>query len=519
MSETVKFIPIGGLNEVGANCLAIETDDLILFIDCGVKFPTSHFFNVSFLSADLSVIHANKPVYLLITHGHEDHIGNLQAFKSRFPNFTLYASRFTLELLKVKYSDYLPVDTQINTINNRPFKLSDFEITPFEVDHSIPGTLNFLINWRQYNYWHLTDFRFGEKTAHSLSLLKRHTLDKTNILSLDSTNVYGSNKNSEKDTYDHLNKVIDQYSTSFITLFASNLDRFQKILEISLKQDKKVFLLGRAIETYLEVALKSNYLSSDLLKNIRPIDDYSSYQNKIILVSGCQGSHRSALHQLSLGRHRGIEVKRGDAVIFSSKVIPGNEVKLATLYDRFTLKGAHIITDKDYSIHSSGHADLTEMESVFDLIGPQFLLPIHGNPYFTKGVFNHFVGKKSLQKIFWMQNNEYLLLHEHALKKMTFAQSKEMLAYNQFKQVFPKKAFKQRLDLAEFGIIVIALFPHEIKIEAMGIRVDTEELHNEINTLIRKIGKINKKTAVKIKDQLFKKFKINPIIKILSNNL
>jgi ribonuclease J len=513
-NELLRLTPLGGTNEIGANFTLVNSKNVNIIIDCGIKFPSTHYFSVQYLGPQLDLINENEKYHLVITHGHEDHIGYISHLLLKNKNIIIYGTEFTLLLVEQKFPG-LEFKNKVILKNFANIDFGHFKLVPFEVDHSIPQSVNFLFQFENFNYLHLTDLRYVDKTHQSIQTIKNEYLNKKLLLSLDSTNILGQNNSDEKSIITQLTKHIESHSRVFLTMFSSNIERLKNILNIAKQSKKDVFILGHALEMYMKIGTKAKVLSNQDLVPIKDSKLYSQSKNKLVLVSGCQGTHKSALHHLSLGKYKGISCQKNDLFLFSSKTIPGNELKLASIYDRFTQQEVKIITASQDQIHASGHLDSHEMKKIIDALKPDSIIPIHGNLFFTQELRNWILSQNYSSSIQRIQNGQALSVYDpFSIKKHSLNNEHNMLFFDYNKVEYKKSTLKERMDMAEFGLINIFQSNKKFKIDTLGINHDQQVIEDFLNQKLKlDKAKTSQSLNSNIQTILFKKFKIKPIIK------
>jgi ribonuclease J len=388
--DYVRVIPLGGLDEVGANCCLIECNGSMLMVDCGLTFPEVDNFGIDIILPDWSYVLDNLDHLdgVLLTHGHEDHIGALPFFLGEV-DVPVYGGRFTLDLLARKLEEYDLRDV-VERVPVEPGEI--LEIGPHlvefvHVNHSIPnamsislgtplGRLVFTGDWKldqtPLNGPVADIQRFGEFGSEgTLALLGDSTNSSTPGFSI-----------SESDVQRGLREVIERAEgRAFVTMFSSNVERLGGLLEVAEQLDRKVVLLGRSLRTRFASAQEMGFLkmpSSNVIISPNRASDFPD-DRLLILTTGSQAEPRSGLVRMSRGENRGINIKQGDTVVFSARRIPGNEYGINHLINNLAKRGAHVI-DKmgEVPIHGSGHAHREELKLMINLTQPQYLVPMHG---------------------------------------------------------------------------------------------------------------------------------------------
>lgn len=389
----LKIAPMGGVGEIGSNMTIYETKNEYLVIDYGILFPYEDFFDINYLIVNTENLNPNKKITLFITHGHEDHIGAVPHFLSKYQEAKVYAPQFAANLIKRKL-ERNKINHKINIYTQDDVITFDgYEIHPVHVTHSIPDTYGIVIKDKENRFASLfiSDFKFDlnplyEKAFNFKKIASLFNGAQRRLCFLDSTNILVPHKTySESELVDDLKQLLSKEKRSFVTLFSSNVFRLKTILNIAKDLGKVVVPVGRSIYNYLEVAHETGIINlNDVpIKKVDEITDFNS--SKIIAVlTGCQGDFLGALRRVTSGDHKEFKLGNNDQVIFSSKAIPGNSKKIARIYNDITAAGAEVITASDYKIHASGHPGKEDLKQLLQHILPTDYFPIHGEVYFLK---------------------------------------------------------------------------------------------------------------------------------------
>lgn len=386
--EKIHMMVVGGLEEVGKNMVLYEYRDSILIIDCGLKFATPEHPGVDYLVNDFSYLERNRDriVGMVITHAHLDHIGAIPVFQKQV-QVPMWATPFTKVMIDKTMADKAHgIKYRVHEIKpGKSFEMGPFNIEPIHVNHSIPDSVALAINTEAGTILHSGDFRIDEKALYEkptdLDTLKRY--GKKGILALvsDSTNaVNPGNSLSESVVSENLEKVLEQAPGRVIlATFASQIHRIQKLLEISNRTGRKIFMTGRSMVENTEAAMgikqfrtyENMIIVESELKKIQP--------NKVlILATGSQGEETAGLSLISQNKHKVVRLQKDDTIVFSSSVIPGNERGVNKIINRLVKEGMHIVTNKDMKIHSSGHGYQEELKQMLEACRPKFFIPFHG---------------------------------------------------------------------------------------------------------------------------------------------
>lgn len=417
----VKIIPLGGIGEIGKNITAIEYNDEIIVIDCGMTFPDNEMYGIDLVIPDVSYLIKNKQKVkgFFITHGHEDHIGGLPYILKKL-NVPVYATRFTLSLIKSKLEEHEIInDCTLNEVTvSQVIKTDNFSVEFIRTCHSIADSCALSITTPQGIIFHTGDFKidYTPVDGELIDLQRIAAIGKRGVLLLmaDSTNV-------ERKGYTISEKIIGENLTRLfanakgrilVATFSSNIHRIQQIIDSSLMYNRKVAFSGRSMEKISEIAINLGYLKIPE-EAIISLDEASEYpQDRVtIITTGSQGEPMSALSRIASGMHKKVTLQKGDYIIISASPIPGNKKSISKLIDALISNGAQVIYDQAENIHVSGHACQEELKLIQAILKPKFFVPVHGE-------FRHLKLHKALaesmgmnsQNVFIMENGETLEL-------------------------------------------------------------------------------------------------------------
>lgn len=390
--EKLKIIPLGGFEEIGKNCLALEYGHDILIIDLGLMFPTEEMPGIDYVVPDTSYLQKNKERIkgLVITHGHLDHTGAIPYLIRKIGLPVIYATELTAGMIREKLEEF-KLDRQVNIKVFHPddmLELGCFKVSFFLVNHNIPDAVGVAVRTPVGMIVHSCDFKFDftpvdQKPA---EIHKMAALSGEGVLALlsDSTNAELPGKAvSEKDIGENLVQVIKESRGRVIfSTFASLISRIQQTINAAVECDRRIAVSGLSMEKNIELALSLGYLKmpKNVFVRLNQIEDLPD--NKIIIIStGSQGQETSALSRMSKGEHKQIKIKPGDTVILSSSPIPGNERAVQNLMNSLFRLGARVIYNKIFGVHVSGHGHQDDLKLMIALIRPKFFVPIHGERY------------------------------------------------------------------------------------------------------------------------------------------
>ncbi len=386
---SVKISFLGGLNEIGKNITLIECENDIIIVDCGMAFPDGDMLGVDLVIPDFTYIEQNvdKVKGIVLTHGHEDHIGGLPFLLSRV-DVPIYGTPLTLGLLGNKLREHsLFNKTRLNEVNaGETIRLGCMKIKFIHVNHSIPDSVAFAIETPGGTIVHTGDFKIDctpiSGDMIDLSSFARVGDDGVLALLAESTNAerpgYTPTEMLVSESLDNLFKKAENYRI-IIATFASNVNRVQQIINCADKYGRKVAFSGRSMVNYMDVAQKLGYLTvpKNNLIDIDMLDKYPA--NQIVLVTtGSQGEPMSALSRMAYSDHRKVMVGEGDFIIISANPIPGNEKTVGNVVDELLKRGCKVIYESMYDVHVSGHACQEELKIIHRLVRPKYFIPVHG---------------------------------------------------------------------------------------------------------------------------------------------
>ena len=392
--QPTSVFALGGLGEVGKNMYIIEHENEILIIDAGVMFPENELLGIDYVIQDVTYLKQNekKIKALIITHGHEDHIGGITFLLNSVDIPVIYASRIAIELIKnklndrnISYDNFYEIDAK-SVINTKHFTIELITTT-----HSIPESFAILIKTPNGNVIHTGDWKFDLTPIGpmaDINKLARLGEEGVTLLLSDSTNALSEGfSKSESVVDDTLNDIISKHNGRvIIATFASNIYRIKHIIETCRNNNRKIVTFGRSMETSINLALntelitdRSIFIDSNEANNLK--------KNEVcILCTGSQGEPLAALSRIANGQHKQISLKSDDLVIFSSSPIPGNAASINRVINKLYLKGVKVFTNSDFQdIHTSGHAKMEELKFMIRIVKPKYFMPIHGEYRMLKG--------------------------------------------------------------------------------------------------------------------------------------
>ncbi|MCU0587424.1 MAG: ribonuclease J [Syntrophobacteraceae bacterium] len=419
---SLKFIPLGGLGEIGLNMMVLEYEQDIILIDAGLMFPEDDMFGVDIVIPDFGYLHRNRDRLrgLIVTHGHEDHIGAIP-FLLRELNPAIYTTPLTAALIREKLKEHgLMERTLIHEILPRTlFSIGVFRIELIQVCHSIPDGVGLAIRTPVGVVIHSGDFKIDHTPVDGkrFDMARFGTYGEEGVLALlsDSTNVERVGYTlSEKDVGATLHEIFEGCSGRIIVaVFASNLHRIQQVIHLAREFGRRVLLNGKSMLTNVRIARDLKYLDFPTeeeisLSELPRLDD----RQVVMLTTGSQGEPMSALSRMAFNDHKKLKVKPGDTIILSSKFIPGNERTIQKIINHLYRQGAEVIYEQVRDIHVSGHAYREELKTMINVVRPRFFIPIHGE-------FRHLVKHRQLASVMGIHPDKCLLVENGDVLALT----------------------------------------------------------------------------------------------------
>ncbi|XP_022921895.1 uncharacterized protein LOC111430022 isoform X5 [Cucurbita moschata] len=473
----LRVLPIGGLGEIGMNCMLVGNYDRYILIDAGVMFPDHDELGVQKIIPDTTFIRrwSHKIEAVVITHGHEDHIGALPwvipALDSHTP---IFASSFTVELIKKRLKEngiFIPSRLKVFKMKRR-FTAGPFEIEPIRVTHSIPDCCGLVLRCADGTIFHTGDWKIDESPLDG-KVFDRETLEQLSkegvtLMMSDSTNVLSPGRTiSESVVADALLRRISAAKGRVITTqFASNIHRLGSVKAAADLTGRKLVFVGMSLRTYLDAAWKDGKAPIDpsTLVKVEDIDAYAP-KDLLIVTTGSQAEPRAALNLASYGSSHSLKLSKEDMILYSAKVIPGNESRVMKMLNRISEIGSNIIMGKNELLHTSGHGYRGELEEVLQIVKPQHFLPIHGELLFLKE--HELLGRSTGIRHTTVIKNGEMLGVSHLRNRRVLSNGFTSLGMEnlQLKYSDGDKAFgssselfvDERLKIATDGIIVVSM--------------------------------------------------------------
>ncbi|MHC1578847.1 MAG: ribonuclease J [Dehalococcoidia bacterium] len=388
-AHKLRIIPLGGLGEIGKNMMALEYGDDIVVIDAGLMFPSEEMLGIDLLIPDISYLLARQKNLrgIVITHGHEDHIGALPYILSRIAP-PIYATKFTRELILLDLKQRgVKAGGKLNLVSqDSRITLGKFAIEVFSVCHSVPDSVGLVIHTPLGIVVHSGDFKIDHTpvSGEPTNFGRLATLGAKGVLLLLSDSTYAELPGytpSERVVSETLDRIVSEAKGRVIvTTFASLISRVQQVLDVAVKHGRRVFIIGRSMKEIVSMALKTGYLTAPAGLMCRVDELKSLPPNRVIVLStGSQGEPTSALVRMAnRDPSSRIQIMRGDTVVISATPIPGNETLVSKTTDSLFRQGANVIYDKLAQVHVHGHGSQEELKLLLNLVKPKFFVPVHG---------------------------------------------------------------------------------------------------------------------------------------------
>jgi ribonuclease J len=420
--ETLRVIPLGGLGEIGRNMMALEAGEDIVVIDCGLLFPKEDMLGIDKVLPDISYLVANKDRVraILITHGHEDHIGALPHVL-RDLDVPVYASRLAHGLITVKLREHKALrGHKVEEIEpGVKYRFGDMTAEWFRVTHSIPDAMGIALWTPAGLVVHTGDFKIDHTPADGkiMDLARLATLSTEGVLLLLSDSTYaerGGHTLSECVVGDALHQEIgDSSGRVMVATFASLISRMQQVINAAVDHGRKVSVVGRSMVNNLQMATKMGYITAPEGTLVSPAD-LGAYapEESLILSTGSQGEPTSVLVRVANQDHRDISVAPGDTIILSSHPIPGNEMAVAKVIDNLCRQGARVLHSGTSLVHVHGHASQEELKLMLNMVKPKYFVPVHGE-------YRHLIAHASLAKAVCVEPDNVFVLEDGDVLELT----------------------------------------------------------------------------------------------------
>ncbi len=463
----IRITPLGGLNEIGGNMMVVETENQALIIDVGMSFPDEEMHGVDILIPDFTYIREikDKIVGIIITHGHEDHIGAMPyLFKEM--QFPVYGTSLPLEMIGSKFDEHKMKEHRnyFRAIQKRtPIQIGEFEVEWMHITHSIIDSSAIAVKTEAGTWIHTGDFKIDHTPIDGfptdLHRLAHYGEEGVLVLTSDSTNSHSAGfTKTEKSVGPTFDRIFSNAKGRVImSTFSSNIHRVAQAIEKALVYGRKICVIGRSMEKNLEIAMSLGYIKfpKDQFIEAHEVNKYND-KEILIVTTGSQGESMSALYRMAIHEHRHIKIKPDDQIILSAKAIPGNEGSVSGIINHLLKAGAKVAYQDYADIHVSGHAAQEEQKLMLRLVKPKFFLPVHGE-------YNHALkhGQTGIEcgvlerNVYIMSDGEQIEITPKYLKKARTIKTGKVYIDNQLNHKISDDVILDRQTMAKEGIVMI----------------------------------------------------------------
>jgi len=479
----LQVIPLGGLGEFGMNCLALRYGDDIIVIDAGMMFPDAELLGVDIVTPDFSYLEQHRDMVraLILTHGHEDHIGAVPFLLSEI-DVPVYGTDFTLALVERRLEEHEMADqARLHRIKpGERITLGSFEVHFIHVTHSIVQSVALAIRTPLGVIVHTGDFKI-DPTPTDNELFDLHTLaeyGKRGVLLLlsDSTNVDRPGYTpSERAVLPRFEEIFNRAPRRIVvTCFASSVHRIQQILDIAHESGRKVGFIGRSMLSYTEIAHTLGLLRIPDNLLLRPQDIMGAPPHRVVaVVSGTQGEPMSAMSRVAVDNHKHLRLERGDLVVHSARIIPGNEKAIARMMNHVARRGAEVVAGQmSPPVHVSGHASQEELKLLLNLVRPRYFVPIHGEYWQMSkhaALASH-LADYGLEDTFVLETGQTLVINQEGARRGdSVPVGRVCIDSGSIDEVVEDMVIRDRRHLSEDGFLIpiIAIDKHSGRVEGL----------------------------------------------------
>lgn len=539
--SSVRIIPLGGLNGIGKNITVFEYRRDIIVVDCGIMFPSDEMPGIDYLIPDFSYLqkHRSRVRGIVITHGHEDHIGAIP-YLLKEVKAPIYATKLTLGLIRSRLEDSLAhKDYELVEVQPRDRKrIGHFSIEFIKVNHSIIGGVGLAITTDVGTIIHTGDFKidFSPVDGDVTDIFRFADYGERGVLLLMSDSTNAEREGFTKSESVLVEKLAEIFSSAtgriIVATFASNIHRIQQVIETAQRYSRKVAVSGHTMLKNIEIARGLGYLNfkKDILIDISKVNSLPA-KKAVIIGTGSQGEPMSALYRMAYGNHRHIRAEKGDTVVITASVIPGNERTVANVVNSLMRMGAEVYYDQDEDIHVSGHGSTKELKLMIAVTKPKFFMPIHGEYRHLKahaGIAESLGIKPS--RIMIAENGDILELTQKSFRKIGAVDLSQIYVDGREIGDIESSVIKDRHQMSNDGIVAVVVFLSQRKqvrppviimrgvIGGMEERI-AEELRADIAEWIEK--SLTKKTPreeaeeilkKRLESRLFRTRKVSPLV-------
>ena len=499
------FLPLGGSNEIGMNFNLYHQDGKWLIIDCGIGFADEELPGIDITTPKIDFLLNSKPDIcgMIITHIHEDHIGAV-GYLWEFIKCPIYVSKIGKEFLihKLKERGVNIDDVEVHEFEenmNVDINIGPFVVEMIGITHSVPEMAAVKIRTPHGHIFHTGDWKLDKDpvigNVSNLKRIKEIGSEGVYAMICDSTNVFSEGwSGSEGDLEKSLYKIVkEQKNRVLITTFASNIARLETIARVAKKSGRHIVIAGFSLTRIVKIAHKCGYLLDHDFLEPREARGFNK-DKLLILCTGCQGEHNAALTKIATGQHPNIDLEEDDTVIFSSKIIPGNDKKIYSVFNKLILNNINIITEKGHAVHVSGHPNREELKKMYSIVKPRFSVPVHGEQYH---IYEHAEFAKSLgvSDAYRVKNGDVLAFRKDGIEKVGVVPSGKMCVDGLLLRDSESKVLQDRVLLANSGIVTVIIVINSSgnlvfspSIDTTGFLDDFEDadIYKDFENIIRK---------------------------------
>ena len=517
-NQILRVIPLGGMREIGKNMTVFEYGDDIIAIDCGMAFPDNRMPGIDVIIPDTTYLLENRHKFrgVLITHGHEDHIGALPWLVREF-DVPIYATPMTMKLIEIKLDNFRPKisSDKLQVIRaGDMLRIGEFDIEFVHVNHSIADAVSIALTTPVGTVFYTGDFKidYTPTTVGPIDLGKIAEIGNRGVLALisESTNAEKDGHSlSERDVGKAFTDIFMQAKGRIIVAtFSSNVFRLQQVISMAEQHNRKVIILGRSMQNVFNAANSLDYLTFEesMIIDSRSIDSFPP-EELVILATGSQGEPMSALTRLAFSEHWSTEIIPGDTVIFSSSMIPGNEKAIYRVVNELFMKGANVIYESLSEVHASGHACRDELRQIITLTRPRFFIPSHGEyrMLYRHAELAHDMGIPA-DNIALLANGDILEFTKNGMNFAGYTEGAGILIDGSGMGDVDEYVLRDRLRLADDGVVSVMIAIDQVANRLYGDPVIlTRGFIYESET--NRIVELCKETIVDMADEFWKKKK------------
>lgn len=480
--EGIYFLALGGADEIGMNLYVYGVDGKLIIVDAGYGFLNDDYPGMDMALADASILENFKDDILgmFISHAHEDHFGAVAHILPKL-NCPVYGTDFALGLIAERLKEYKIFDANLISVKDNPIvKVANFEVEFINVVHSVPETSALMIRTKYANVFHATDWRFDDSQLDlqqtDFGALKRAQEDGVTLFVCDSTNVLHSEKQpSEFDIRQSLISLVPTFKNGLLaTCFASNLMRLESLVIAADKAGRTPVLVGRSLVQNMRIAKECGYFTNlPTCLDSREAQDISA-DKALYICTGSQGNYRSALTRIVAGESKDIKLCPGDSIIFSSKIIPGNEARIEAMQEKLITQGIEVITEETALVHTTGHAGKDEIKKMYELLKPQIVLPVHGDKKFIRE-HKRFAESCGIKQVLMAKNGDVLLIKNNDAHLEAQIPTDVLGVDRRVLTALSSQLVKNRRQIAYNGSVFIsAIF--DAKWHCLGLKISSKDI-------------------------------------------